>query len=47
MSTVLGVELPHPLIKYFAALIYALLGLSGISLNVLWAAILLLGHRVR
>lgn len=45
MVAVLGVQLPHYLIKYSAALLYLLLSLSGLLLNILWAAVLYLGHR--
>ncbi|KAI6189851.1 hypothetical protein M3Y97_00053200 [Aphelenchoides bicaudatus] len=45
MPSVLGVVLPHPIIKYFAAFIYLFLGLNGISFNLLWTAILFVGHR--
>lgn len=45
MSAVLGVELPHPLIKYLSAFIYLCLSLSGLALNLLWGTILYLGHR--
>jgi hypothetical protein len=46
MSTVFGIELPNPIIKYFAGLLYLVLGLNGLALNLLWVGILFLGHRV-
>jgi hypothetical protein len=45
MYTLVGVQLPHPLIKYLAGLLYLCLSLTGLALNILWGVILYLGHR--
>ncbi|KAI6213616.1 hypothetical protein M3Y94_00171100 [Aphelenchoides besseyi] len=40
-----GIELPDPSIKFLSGLLYFGLSISGITLNILWAIILYLGHR--
>lgn len=45
MYAVVGVQLPHPMIKYSAGILYLFLSLSSILLNLLWGVILYVGHR--